>query len=201
MQLTPVPQPSGNHAEEMISGGAWPSADEFIFVATAHEYLAALQKLFNKTSSPWSKAYRDTFENGGGMWAGDAAGVAGKKGSDIQNSIAAQARYLSAAAQWNERVAQLINQTKTSIADNVRKTQGLLEGLSDENQQSWIKLCHTLNRGLVSAASGEVAALQDFRPPANAENLAHSGLSIDPPASIPSTPSAPLPQTSHLAVD
>ena len=176
----------------MIQGGAWVGADEFAFLHSAQEYLAALRTLSNNTSTPWVKTHRDTFESGGGIWSGEAGHSAASKGTTLKVAIATQERLLTAAVYWNEFIAQLINSTKTLIAKNVADAQQKIASLTSPDQNDIDKITqptHNANLSLVSTASDEVKA--PYRPPFDTDHLLANGLSTDfPRGDAPSAPSS-----------
>lgn len=165
----------------MLEPGAWPEVSEGRFYQVAQDCVTALQNLITQSATPWERQLRDIFQNGGGIWAGDASGAANSKGNAALKSFSEIKTQLASAANWNFDVSNAISSTKSEIVRNVGNAMSGFDELSSDDQTTRINECYQLNIGAISRHAASIDAAT-YRPSLTPENLETNGLPPRPPA-------------------
>lgn len=198
-----IPRPTGEYTGQMLEPGGWPESDEDTFYERAQQYNSVLRNVTDVIDATRQQRL-EVFD--GGVWSGGAANAAnGALGANIDEMGTLQ-DYLVTVITWHRHIANLIEQTKSEIGNNVDSAQReiiVLENdteLEPEQRQNAInalvRATHQANTSLVAETAEQVLASKNWKPPHNAlEELLHQ---VTPPApEVPTlvapTPDVPVP--------
>lgn len=180
-----IPKPNGG--DGMLEPGGWTDASESRFYQVAQECLSALNNLVTRGFHPWDSTHKDTFKNGGGAWSGGAAGAADTKGNALLQQFTELQNKLTAAANWNYDLSQIIIDAKTSITNNVLAALDYISKLSEDDPDYETKVrdkkaeCLRANIGVISAAANGAASPKPLKPQLTGDQLLANGLPTGPP--------------------
>jgi hypothetical protein len=124
-----IARPAGGYAEQMISPGGWPEAEEAAFSARAEEFAGVSRQLGAVLDSSAQQKVR-VFE--GGIWSGGAANAAnGALGRNI-DQLTALKSDADDAIRWHNQIAGVIADAKSAITDNVEAANATITALQND---------------------------------------------------------------------
>lgn len=166
-----LPRPVGPHAEEMLGPEAWPDVDEDAFYDRAREQVRDLQQV---TEVLGTCRYEHAEVFGGRAWSGTAARAAS---SELESNITQLTTVQGSLARliaWQQRVASMITQLKSDIADNVEATEVQITLVEDDFLldpaerdaaiTALVSAARAANIGMVSATADSILESHSWAP-------------------------------------
>lgn len=153
-----IPRPAGQHAEQMLEPGGWPSINEEMIYGRALELHHVLSKVSDLTGT-CSSQKAEVFDSGG--WSGGAADAANNRIDSHIAELGAVQDTLTSAIAWHNRVAALSVQAKSNISDNVEQAQREIIGLQHDSRLSEDQRREAINRILTGTYEMNVATVND----------------------------------------
>jgi len=160
-----IARPAGEYAEQMISPGGWPEADEATFAARAEEF-AGVSRQLGVVLDGSAQQKMQVFE--GGIWSGTAADAANDALGRNIDQLTALKSDTDDATRWHNQIAGVITDAKSTISDNVDLASASITTLqndialdADERTAAInrvIATTYAANTGLVAATAEQILA-------------------------------------------